>query len=307
MINTMKNLIKAGPASTVFLLVSATLTPFPLCAQVHYPDIIPNIVASSPNYLYAGQHDEPYIHYVDIEPDTAINAGYDYGIYYKLDLNGDDTIDYQFYCRSSGGVGFGSSSSSLKGLNEHNKVITTAEHPSWIKKFDHGDSITFMDEEIASEYCIYCSEFYSEWESGSSGYWWGEDPDNYTGLIMFQGGDTIMAWVKTRAGAGSLSLAEYAWMFYPPQNNGLPDEPSCELSVYPMPARDQFSIQTCLPSQECDIFLYDLSGHLITSSRLTLVSNEPATVYMGTVRAGIYVLKAILGGKTINRKIMIMR
>ncbi len=299
----MKNMHKVDPSVSGWLLVLIIFILPPLSAQVHYPDIIPDILVSSPDYLYAGQHDKSYIHYVDIEPDTAISAGYDYGIYYDLDLNGDDTLDYQFYCRSSGGVGFGSSSSSLKGLNAHNFVITALEHPTWIKKLAFGDTISFKDEETASEYCIYCYEFYSEWENISSGYWWGEDPDHYTGLIMFHEEDTIMGWMKTKAGAGSLILEEYAWMYYPPRN----DHPACELTVYPMPAGDQFSVQTCLPSQRCDFCLYDLSGHLITAFRLDLIRNEPVTIDLGTVRAGIYVLKAIFVEDIINRKIIIMR
>jgi hypothetical protein len=290
----MRNLSKSGFLLNGFFMAALTLVSLQTTAQVRY---------SPPDYLYAGQHDEPYIHYVDIEPDTAINAGYDYGVYYDLDLNGDDTIDYQFYCRSSGGVGFGSSSSSLKGLNELNFVITATEHPTWIKKLDVGDSITFRDEEIAYEYCIYCYEFYSEWENISSGYWWGEDSDNYTGLIMLQGADTIMAWVKTKAGAGSLLLEEYAWMYYPPRY----DNPACELTVYPMPAVDQFSVQTCLSSQECDLYLYDLAGHLVSSFRIKLVSNKPFTLDPGSVRAGTYVLKAILKEGTVERKIVIIR
>lgn len=168
----------------------------------------------SPNYIYAGQHDQPYIHYVDIEPDTAIISPADGGVYFDFDLNGDGTMDYQFLCYEYGGVGFGSAGSLLKGLNENNKVITSVEKPTWIKKLYYGDLITFMDEEIALEKCIYCSSHYSEWDEGWSGYWWGADPDNYTGLIMIQGADTIMGWVKMEAGVVDLVIKEYASMIY---------------------------------------------------------------------------------------------
>ena len=302
---SVKNSIKTGLSLTASLLAFIMCGHYILSAQVHCLNIIPDIGAGSPGYLYAGQHDSSYIHYVDIEPDTVMDTPWDYGLYFDLDLNDDDTMDYQFYCHSGGGVGFGGSSSSVKGLNENNMVVTATEHPDWVKKFDYGDTITFEDEEIPSEYCIYCSYFYSEWENYSSGYWWGEDPDNYTGLIMFQGGDTIMAWVKVTASAGYLKIMEYAWMYYPPSATH-PDDSSCELSVYPMPVDDQFYIQTCLPSQECDIYIYDLAGHVVTSFRLAMVSNEPATVDLGTLRQGIYVLKVMFEEQTISRKITVM-
>ncbi len=171
-------------------------------------------VLSSPDYLYAGHHDEPYIHYIDIEPDTAIISPSDGGVYFDFDLNGDGTMDYQFLCYEYGGVGFGSAGSMLKGLDENNKVITSIENPTWIRKLNYGDLITFMDKEIALENCIYCSSYYNEWDNGSSGYWWGADPDNYTGLIMIRDADTIMGWMKIKAGVSDLVIQEYAWIIY---------------------------------------------------------------------------------------------
>ena len=173
------------------------------------------LILSVPDYLYAGQRDMSCIHYVDIEPDTVVWASYGEpsNTRYRLDLNGDGTNDYLFTCYDGGSIGYWESGSGLEGLNQNNKIITTGSS-LWIKKFNHGDPLTFMDGE-RSEDCL-LSRFAQGEMSGPSisGYWNGAK-NKYAGLIMFHGNDTIMAWVKmTVGGYCYVTIKEYAWMVY---------------------------------------------------------------------------------------------
>jgi len=174
-----------------------------------------NLLAlSTPDFLYGGQWNQYYIQYVDIEPDTVVWADYSAGgnRLFDFDLNGDGTNDYQFLCSESGGLGFHSYSSWVEGLNENNKIITTEEHLNWIKILEYGDPVTLLENESAGG--VYSYYYYSEWESEWGGYWGGTQ-DKYTGLIMLQGTDTIMGWVKMSVlGTTTMIIKEYAWMVY---------------------------------------------------------------------------------------------
>lgn len=172
------------------------------------------LVLSTPDYLYGGQWNQFYIQYVDIEPDTVVWADYSAGgnRLFDFDLNGDGTNDYQFQSSESGGIGFHSYSSWIEGLNESNKIITTEEHSNWIKILEYGDPITFLENESAGG--VYSYYHYSDWESVWGGYWDGTQ-DKYTGLIMLQGSDTIMGWVKMSVlGTTTMTIKDYAWMVY---------------------------------------------------------------------------------------------
>ena len=91
-------------------------------------------------------------------------------------------------------------------------MITSREHSDWVKILENGDPITFLENESAGG--VYSHYHYSDWESVSTGYWCGTQ-DKYTGLIMLQGSDTIMGWVKMSVlGTTTMIIKEYAWMVY---------------------------------------------------------------------------------------------
>ncbi|HNS16333.1 MAG TPA: PKD domain-containing protein [Bacteroidales bacterium] len=168
-------------------------------------------ILSTPSYLYAGQMDKPCIHYVDFEPDIELTSWEQTS--YTMDLNGDGTEDYDFYCYWDGMAGFGAYGSSIEGFHPNKKIITSG-NSTWIKKFNFGDPLTFFDE-MEPGSCILRRYTYTDQGPNVFSGYWGGARDKYAGLILFDGNDTIMGWVKMNVYATDhICIQEYAWTVY---------------------------------------------------------------------------------------------
>jgi len=177
----------------------------------------PNLfILSTPDFLYAGQTDKPYIHYVDINPDIFIYANYHEpgNPTYYLDLDGNGTDDYRFYCYYDGSLGGGARYSEIKGLAPGNKIITKSNNSgSCITKHSYGDPLTF-DNAYAQSGVLYL-DVWDDMTGGYSNGFWLRSYNKYAGLFMLRENDTIIAWIKMDVpSASSVLIKEYAWMTY---------------------------------------------------------------------------------------------
>jgi len=173
------------------------------------------IILSTPNYLYAGRTDTPIMHYVDPEPDISIVAEWDSSQEFYLDMNGDGTDDYRFYCFYSGAMASYTRSTSITGTAPGNRIISSRPSGNFlVNKLNTGDPVTYYDSLVAGECFISHYVHHDELPDFQEGHWTGAE-DKYAGLVMFDGTDTLVGWIKMSVpDYSSIQIKEYAWTVY---------------------------------------------------------------------------------------------
>ncbi|MDD5508092.1 MAG: PKD domain-containing protein [Bacteroidales bacterium] len=173
------------------------------------------IILSSHNYLYAGRTDTPIMHYVDPEPDISMVAEWDSSQEFYLDLNGDGADDYRLSCLFSGAIASYTRSASITGTAPGNRIISSRPSGNFlVNKLNVGDPLTYNDSLVAGECFLSHYVYYDGLPDFQEGYWTGAE-DKYAGLVMFNGNDTLVGWIKMSVPSfSSIVIKEYAWTVY---------------------------------------------------------------------------------------------
>ncbi|MBP6978144.1 MAG: PKD domain-containing protein [Lentimicrobiaceae bacterium] len=177
------------------------------------------LILSTPNYLFAGQTDIPPVHFVDPEPDITVVAEWDSSDEHYLDLNGDGTEDYRFYCYFSGAMASYTRSASISGTTAANRIISSQPVSNFlVNRFNYGDPLAFYDSLVSQQSYLSHYVYHDEPPDFEEGYWTGAE-DRYAGLIMFDGSDTLIGWIKMSVPSYSdIVIKEYAWVVYSHHN-----------------------------------------------------------------------------------------
>ncbi len=172
-------------------------------------------ILSTPDYLYAGRADSSVMHYVNPEPDISLVAEWDSSQEYYLDLNGDGTEDYLFYCSFSGAMASYTRSASITGTAPGNRIISSQPSGNFlVNKLNFGDPLTYNDSLAAGQSFLSHFVYQDELPDFQEGYWTGAE-DKYAGLVMFAGTDTLVGWIKMSVPSySSIVIKEYAWTVY---------------------------------------------------------------------------------------------
>lgn len=173
------------------------------------------LILSTPDYLYAGRADVPPLHYSDPEPDILIHAEWDSSQEYFLDLNGDGLDDYRFYCYFSGAMASYTRIASISGTAPDNRIISSQPLSNFlVNRFNQGDPLTFNDTLVSEQSFLSHYVYNDEQPDFTEGYWTGIE-DKYAGLVMFNGTDTLVGWIKLSVpDYSTIQIKEYAWTVY---------------------------------------------------------------------------------------------
>ena len=162
--------------------------------------------------IAAGQHG-PGQYFVDIQPDTTIIAPYllpdTYGMY-ALDMNGDDTVDYELHVANVGGLGIHFNRCYIEPKNNNEVAVAHTDSCFYtdcgspgqlvgvtvmVRAFEYGelidnnaqwaDSLVYLSYNNYSGGCFYCS-----------GHTFESADTNYIGVRYFLSADTVYGWIK---------------------------------------------------------------------------------------------------------------
>lgn len=173
------------------------------------------LILSTPDYLFAGRTEVPPMHYIDPEPDISLVAEWDSSQEYYLDLNGDGAEDYRFYCYFSGAMASYTRLASIEGTSSNNCIISSVTYSNaLVNMFSYGDPLTFDDSLACGQSYLSHYVYHDEQPDFQEGYWTGAG-DKYASLIMFDGNDTLVGWIRMSVpDYSSILIRDYAWTVY---------------------------------------------------------------------------------------------
>ena len=152
-------------------------------------------------YITAGQENGLGIRYLDIEPDdtlTIIDYPDTLEVIKSLDLNNDNTPDFEFKYQISSPYQLGASSGGLRiiplGMNS---VCVSKEESHWVDSLHYNDTINENISWSDSTALLYSHTWVIDGSEYTYGYWF-QRSDLYVGVKIIKGENSFYGWIDLK-------------------------------------------------------------------------------------------------------------